>query len=215
MILNASFYNLLIFAIALAIGFLLFLLLKPMLKNRKGLRILLCLVMFMISWIVLYNTGTDVVVVRKNSETYFVLIGTDQLAIDGKTYKLKQEIMEGFEMDGKQFIPNSVTDYSKFIINKTGKPLVFESITYGTSSFPAIKFNNVDLFPADEVKGVSDFPDYFPSQVPPRSISVTKGIEYDREEWLRFAKQDEISDAGMQETMKHLREAGRPLEGGY
>ena len=114
-------------------------------------------------------------------------------------------------MDGKELIPESTSDYSKFIINRTGKPLVFERVNYGTAPFPVLSFGSVDLFQANEVQGVSVFPDYFPSERPPGSVTVTKGIEFDREEWLRFATQEEISRAETQKTLKHLREAGAPM----
>ena len=212
MVFNAAAYLFLIFAASIVLGSILFLALKRALRNRQGLRILIGLVTFVISWVILYNTGTDVVVVHRRSETHFVLIGTDQLSVDGKLFKLKQEVNEGIEFEGKVLVPASMSNYSKFIINRSGNPLVFETLHYGNPSLPPLEWGDINLFETDKVMGVSDFPDYFPSETPPQSISVRAGVEYDREHWLRFAKGKEISKAKMQKTIQHLREAGGPLD---
>lgn len=69
MVFSSVAFNLLILTIAFAVGFLIVVLLKPVWKNRKRLRIFPGIVVGLASWIWMYNLGTDVLVVRINSES--------------------------------------------------------------------------------------------------------------------------------------------------
>ncbi|MNJ90852.1 hypothetical protein D3C87_84920 [compost metagenome] len=188
---DATTYNLLISAVALILGFAAFYLSRIRWKNQKNFRVAALAIVFLVTWFLLHHVGTDVMVIRRLNYDELVVIGGNSAEVDGKNYILQQE-----------------NSSAKFMINKTGRPLVFESLDYGDPSFPRLHFDRIFLFEPDSIENHYDFPDYFPWQPAPTSVSVMKGVKSDIKEWVRYATEEELSQAEEQKRIKEWNELG-------
>lgn len=129
-----------------------------------------------VSMFIIYNKANDLVVVNPNGEIEkYTFLGRIDFSIDNITYVLKRE-------------PNKTC----FIINKTNRLLVYESLDYGEPLFNMpILFESVDGLEPDSMTIRKELPNYYPWENPPNSIKVQQYVKWKSKYWLHFASQHE------------------------
>lgn len=178
MIFNPVFYYVLIVLISAVTSFVLGKACKKLFLNKEVLNFIVHFLVFVSMWSILYRISCDVLILKSN-EKYkkLVFIGNTEIELDGINYKL-QEI-----------------DYDdSFIINKTNKPLVFETIDYGKPAVPRLRFDFVHILEPDSMWTRKNTPDYYPWDIPPEKVSTFTGNEWELKTWIRYANEEEISE---------------------
>jgi hypothetical protein len=161
-------------------------------KKRTDYAASLTLILFVCSLVYFYTLpNTLIVIFADETVDEYVFLGKIGFEVGDNQYTLERD------------------DYDDcFIVNQTGRLLVFEDFDYGAPPFtlPDFSWNKVKGLEPDSVKTQSSIPDYFPWQIPPDSIWVQNYIKWEGKEWVRYATdQEEWSFKNGEDPLKQYR----------